>query len=61
MVCNITTPLLKPVACHNVTTGVVSFVYDQSVDGTLDFGAGACDDLGTLKIGADITRTVVLR
>lgn len=61
LVCTITTPLVKPIACHNVTTGVISFVFDQAVDGTLDFGDGTCDDLGTLKIGANITRTVVLR
>jgi len=61
LVCNITTPLIKPVACHNVTTGVVSFVYDQVVNGTLDFGTGACDNLATLKIGANITKTVILR
>jgi hypothetical protein len=61
LVCNITTPLVKPVACHNVTSGVVSFVYDQVVNGTLDFGDGACDNLATLKVGANITRTIILR
>lgn len=61
LVCNITTPLVKPVACHNVTSGVISFVYDQTVNGTLDFGTGACDNLATLKIGANITKTVILR
>ena len=61
LVCNITTPLVKPVACHNVTKGVVSFVYDQAVNGTLDFGDGSCDALGTLSIGTTITKTVVLR
>jgi hypothetical protein len=61
LVCNITTALVKPVACHNVTSGVVSFVYDQSVNGTVDFGDGSCDNLATLKIGDNITKTIVLR
>ena len=61
LVCTITTPLVKPVACHNVTAGVVSFVYDQLVHGTLDFGTGACDNQATLNIGTSITRTITLR
>jgi hypothetical protein len=61
LVCNITTALVKPVACHNVTSGVVSFVYDQTVNGTVDFGDGSCDNLATLKIGDNITKTIVLR
>src|SRR5450631_2239831 len=59
LVCNITTPLVKSIACHNVTSGVVSFVYDQVVNGTLDFGDGSCDNLATLKVGANITRTII--
>lgn len=61
LVCNITTPLVKPVICHNVTAGVVSFVYDQAVNGTVDFGDGSCDNQATLKIGANITKTITLR
>jgi hypothetical protein len=61
LVCNITTPLVKAVACHYVTTGIVSFVYDQLVDGTLDFGNGTCDNQATLKIGTTITETITLK
>jgi hypothetical protein len=61
LVCTVTTPLVKAVTCHNVSAGVVSFVYDQVVNGTLDFGNGTCDNQATLKIGANITRTITLR
>ena len=61
LVCNITTPLVKAIACPYVNTGVVSFVFDQVVNGTLDFGSGACDNQATLKIGTTVTRTITLR
>jgi hypothetical protein len=60
LVCNISTPLVKPVICHNVTAGVISFVYDDVVNGTLDFGDGTCDNQATLKIGANFTKTITL-
>ena len=61
LVCNITTPLVKAVACRYISAGVVSFVYDQLVDGTLDFGSGACDNQATLTIGTTITKAITLR
>jgi hypothetical protein len=60
LVCNITTPLIKPVICHNVTAGVISFVYDNAVNGTVDFGDGSCDNQATLKIGTTFTKTITL-
>lgn len=61
LVCTITTPLVKAITCHNVGSGIISFVYDQAVDGTLDFGDGTCDNQAVLKIGANITRNITLR
>jgi hypothetical protein len=60
LVCNITTPLVKPVICHYVTSGVISFIYDNSVNGTVDFGDGTCDNQATLKIGTTFTKTITL-
>lgn len=61
LVCSITTPLVKAVACRWVSAGVVSFVYDQSVNGTLDFGTGTCDNQATLKIGTTFTQAITIR
>jgi len=60
LVFNVTTPLVKAVSCHNISKGVVSFVYDQAVDGTIDFGDGTCDNLATVTVGT-ITQSVLLR
>jgi hypothetical protein len=46
------TPLVRAVTCHNISKGIVSFVYDQSVNGTIDFGDGTCDNLAALTIGS---------
>jgi hypothetical protein len=48
------------VSCHNVSSGIISFVYDQVVNGTIDFGNGTCDNLATLTVGAT-QRTIILR
>jgi len=61
LVCNITTPLVKAIACRYVSSGIVSFVYDQLVNGTLDFGSGTCDNQAVLKIGTTITDNITLR
>ena len=61
LVCTITTPLVKAITCHNIGSGVISFVYDQLVNGTLDFGDGSCDNQAVLKIGTNITRNITLR
>jgi hypothetical protein len=48
---SITTALTKAEACGYISSGVISFVFNDSVDGTLDFGSGTCDSLATVKIG----------
>ena len=60
LVSTITTPLVKAVSCHYVSAGVVSFVYDNAFNGTIDFGNGTCDNLATLKVGS-ISRIITLR
>jgi hypothetical protein len=57
---NITTPLVKAVNCHNVSAGVVSFIYNQVVNGTIDFGNGTCDNQAILTIGT-VQHTITLR
>jgi hypothetical protein len=54
------TPLVKAVACHNVSSGIVNFVYNGSINGTIDFGDGSCDNLATVKVGT-FTKTIILR
>ena len=62
LVNTITKPLVKAVACRYVSAGVISFVYDQLVNGTIDFGDSAtCDNLATLKIGTTVTQNIILR
>jgi hypothetical protein len=60
LVFNATTPVVKAISCHNISQGVVSFVYNQSVNGTIDFGDGTCDNLASVTVG-DIHRTIILR
>jgi hypothetical protein len=60
LVLNVTTPLIRNFTCLNITQGVVSFVFNQGISGTIDFGDGTCDNLATLKVGT-ISRTVFLR
>jgi len=54
------TPLVKAVSCHNVSSGVVDFVYNNSVSGSIDFGNGDCDNLATVTVGS-WNKTVILR
>lgn len=54
----ITTPLVKTADCKNITSGTVAFVY-KGINGTLDFGAGNCDNQATIKVGIT-TKTVTL-
>ena len=51
IVWTITTPLIKAVSCHYISLGVVGFVYDQAVNGTIDFGDGTCDNAATITVG----------
>jgi hypothetical protein len=60
LVLNVTTPLVRNFTCLNITQGVVAFVYNQGISGTIDFGDGACDNSATLKVGT-ISRTITLR
>jgi len=60
LVLNVTTPLVRNFTCLNITQGVVAFVYNQGISGTIDFGDGTCDNTATLSVG-NITRTVTLR
>lgn len=60
LVLNVTTPLIRNFTCLNITQGVVAFVYNQGISGTIDFGDGTCDNTATLKVGT-ISRTVTLR
>ncbi len=60
LVCTVTTPLVKAFTCPNISAGVLSFVYDEAIKGTIDFGDGTCDSLATLKVGS-IQRMISLR
>jgi hypothetical protein len=60
IVFNTTTPLVKAVSCHNISAGAVSFVYNNAIDGSIDFGSGSCDNLATLTIG-NSSSTIILR
>ena len=60
LVFNTTTPLVKAVSCHNVSSGIVAFVYNNSLNGTIDFGNGDCDNLATVTVGSWY-KTVILR
>ena len=43
-------PLIKEVACNNITTGSMD-LKGTGLAATLDFGDGTCDNKGTLQIG----------
>jgi hypothetical protein len=60
LVLNVTTALVRNFTCLNITKGIVAFVYDQGVSGTIDFGDGTCDNTAVLKVG-NITKTITLR
>ncbi len=60
LVSNITTPLVKSAICPSVSSGVISFVYNTKVKGTIDFGTGTCDNNATLTAGS-IERIIALR
>jgi hypothetical protein len=54
----ITTALVKSMACKNIISGVEAFTYNR-ISGTIDFGAGTCDNLATLTIGGT-SKTIIL-
>lgn len=55
----ITTKLSKSYTCHNIGSGVISFTFNNKINGTLDFGDGTCDNQATISVGA-ITKQVTL-
>jgi hypothetical protein len=60
LVSTVTTPLVRAFICKYISAGVISFVYDNSVKGTIDFGDGTCDNAATLVVGS-ITEQITLR
>lgn len=58
----VTSPLVRNGTCPNIVQGVTSFKYTKgslSVNGTLDYGNGTCDNTALITIGA-FTKTVTL-
>jgi hypothetical protein len=48
--------------CKHIVSGIISFHYtkaNNSVDGSIDYGTGTCDNLAVIKIGS-YTKTVTL-
>lgn len=60
LVSNVSTPLSKAFICPYISAGVISFVYNQGLTGTIDFGSGDCDNKATLNVGS-ISREFTLR
>ncbi len=59
---SITTPLLWQTTCRHIGSGVIGFTYSDgaiTLNGTLDYGSGTCDDQAAIKVGAT-TKTVDL-
>ena len=54
----IATPLVRSVDCPDITSGTIDFLY-KGVSGVLDFGAGTCDNVATVKVGPT-TKTITL-
>ncbi len=59
----VTTPLLKKLSCEYIVSGIIGFVYTKgsaiTVNGTLDYGDGTCDNSAVIAIGT-ATKTVTL-
>ncbi|PWT77019.1 MAG: hypothetical protein C5B59_05140 [Bacteroidetes bacterium] len=56
---SITTLLSKSYSCPFISSGIISFTYDNTLNGTLDFGSGVCDSTVTIKVG-QISKNFVL-
>ena len=52
MTWNITTPLIKNIACGSIVSGIEEFQYNNNTSGNLNFGDGTCDRLATVTIGS---------
>jgi hypothetical protein len=44
-------PLEKKVSCSNISKGIVAFTYNQTLNGSIDFGDGTCDKIAWVTIG----------
>ena len=53
-------PLIKAINCRYISKGVVNFTYNQSVNGSIDFGDGTCDNAATITIGS-LQQPITLR
>ncbi|HTQ28670.1 MAG TPA: hypothetical protein VMI35_11095 [Puia sp.] len=60
LVDTISTALVKQAACGYISSGIVSFTFNSTLNGTFDYGNGTCDSLATIKVGA-LTATVSLQ
>jgi hypothetical protein len=59
---NVTTALERKGSCKYVDKGIVAFKYTKgstSIDGTLDYGNGTCDNTAIIKIGGFV-KTVII-
>jgi hypothetical protein len=59
---SVTTPLVWPVTCNHIVSGIIGFTYTDgttSLKGTLDYGNGTCDSTATITVGP-VTKTVEL-
>ncbi len=52
IVWTISTPLIKAINCPYIKQGVVGFSYNQTINGTIDFGDGTCDSNATITVGS---------
>jgi hypothetical protein len=58
----ITTPLIRKLSCPFIVSGITTFAYTSpalSVNGTLNYGTGDCDDNAVVTIGT-FTKTIIL-
>jgi hypothetical protein len=60
LVDTISTPLVKQASCGYISSGIVTFTFDNTLTGTFDYGNGSCDSLATIKVGS-LSATVSLR
>ena len=52
LVNNVTKALTKAYTCKYIGSGTISFTYNNSTKGTLDFGSGTCDGDVVIKVDA---------
>ena len=58
----VTTPLVRKFNCPFIVSGIASFAYTKgaiTVNGTLNYGDGTCDDSAVIAVGA-FTKTITL-